>query len=226
MNRGLGRQTPALVIAVIALFVALGGSVYAATKIRGTTIKTNSMPGNRVIAGSLPADRLPEGSVPGDRLLPGSVTGVEVDASSLDQVPSAAHAETADTAAKATSALNAANAVNAEKLAGHVAGCEFGTRPFAGACWQSVTEEFPTTAPAAAATCAANGGELPDALALAAFSQEPGIKLAAEGEWSGDVTNVSGSNLYAVVTISATGAVSSTLSTAIRHYRCVIPLLS
>jgi hypothetical protein len=229
MKRGIGRQTPALAlaIAVVALFAALGGSVYAAaTRIGGRTIKVNSMPGNRVVIGSLPANRLRKGSIRGDRLFPGSVTGVQVDASTLDQVPSAAHADRADSAAAAGSALNAANAVNAEKLDGYSAGCKPGTRFFAGACWQSVSAEFPATAPVAAASCAAQDGELPDALTLAAFSQEPGIKFAAEGEWSGDVTNVSGLDAFAVVTISATGKINFVVSTATRRYRCVIPLLS
>lgn len=226
MKRGIGRQAPALAIAVVALLAALGGSVYAATRIDGTTIKANSMPGNRVVVGSLPANRLQKGSIPGNRLFPGSVTGVEVDASTLDQVPSAVNAEAADTATSAGSALNAANAVNAEQLAGFEAGCKPGTRLFAGACWQSVSEESPATAPIAAATCAAHGGELPSALTLAAFSQQPGIKLAAEGEWSGDITTVSGLDSYAVVTVLQTGKLNSDVSTVSKRYRCVIPLLS
>jgi hypothetical protein len=238
MDRGLGRQAPAMAIAAIALFAALAGSVYAAAKIDGRTIKVHSLPGNRVIRGSLPANRFRKGAIPGnrlrkgsvlgDRLRPGSVTGVQVDASTLAQVPSAAHAETAASAASAAragSALNATNAVNAERLDGHVAGCGGGTRPFAGACWQTVGEELPSTAPAAAAACAAHGGELPDALALAAFSQQPGIQLRAGGEWSSDVTNVSGLDAFALVTILPSGKIDSAVSTETRPYRCVIPLL-
>jgi hypothetical protein len=223
MDRGLGRRTPALAIATIALFAALGGSVYAATQIDGRTVAPNSLPGNRVRIGSLPPNRLQVGSVPGDRLTPGTVTGVEVDASTLDQVPEAAHAESADSARRAETA---ASADSAESLDGREAGCAPGTRFFAGACWQTVNSENPATAPAAAADCASHGGELPDALTLVAFSKQPGIKLAPESEWSGDVTNVSGTNVYGVVTISATGAVDSAISTAAKHYRCVIPLVS
>ncbi len=42
------RPSAALVVAFIALFVAAGGSVYAATKISGTQIKKNSIPTNRI----------------------------------------------------------------------------------------------------------------------------------------------------------------------------------
>jgi len=226
MNWGIGRRMPALVIAAIALFAALGGSVYAAAKIDGSTVKPNSLPGNRVVVGSLPPNRLQEGSIPGKRLAPGSVTGVEVDASTLDQVPSAVHADSADAAQTAGSALSAVNAVNAEKVDGHDASCGPGTRHFAGACSQTVTNEAPASAPIAASVCASRNGELPDALALVAFSQQPGIELAEGDEWTGDVTNVSGLDSYAVVTVSADGKANFVVSTASKRYRCVIPLVS
>jgi hypothetical protein len=72
------------VVAVIALFLALGGSVYAAGKINGKTVKRNSLPGNR-----LKAD---------------SVTGLQVNEGSLGVVPNAGNA---------TNAVNATNATNA-----------------------------------------------------------------------------------------------------------------
>jgi hypothetical protein len=63
------RLTFSNVIAVIALFVALGGSVYAANKISGKTIK--------------------KGSEPGNRLKKNSVTGTQVKESTLGAVPNA-----------------------------------------------------------------------------------------------------------------------------------------
>ena len=42
------RLTFANVVAVMALFVALSGTVYAAGKISGTQIKKSSEPGNRI----------------------------------------------------------------------------------------------------------------------------------------------------------------------------------
>lgn len=216
---------PATILAALALFVALGGSVYAAGRIDGATIKPNSLPGNRVVVGSLPPNRLPEGSIPGNRLLPGSVTGTQVDSSTLGTVPSAAHAQAADTAQNAANALRAESAANAERLSGRRAGCTGSTQEFGGACWQKFAGEAAVTAPAAAASCASQGGGLPEALALAAFAVQPGVGLAAAGEWSGDITNVSGPKLYAVVVVAPSGDVSSTLSTETRRFRCVLPLL-
>ncbi|HYJ21539.1 MAG TPA: hypothetical protein VEW07_05905, partial [Solirubrobacterales bacterium] len=159
-------------------------------------------------------------------LAPGSVTGIQVDASTLGQVPSAVHADNADSARDAQTALNAVNAIDATRVNGYRAGCKPPARFFAGACWQSGSSEAAVSAPAAALACATQGGELPGALALAAFSQQPGIALAAGDEWTGDVPVVSGPGLYAVVTVSPSAVISSAASTATKKYRCVIPLLS
>lgn len=225
MVRGIRRQAPALVLAAVALIAALGGTVYAAGKINGHAIKVKSVPGNRLAPGSVPGNRLKPGAISGSQLGPGSITGIQVDASTLGQVPSAAHADSADSARDAQTALNAVNAEDARTVNGYAAGCDAGTRLFAGACWQTGASETALNAPDAAVACANQGGELPDALSLTAFSKQPGITLANGDEWSGDVTNVSSADVYAAVTVSAAGVVNSASSTATRKFRCVIPLV-
>jgi len=225
MGKKLWRQGPALAVAGLALMVALGGTVYAAGKISGKAIKVKSLPGNRLALSSVPGNRLKPGAIKGSQLAPGSITGIQIDASTLGQVPSAVHAETADSAKDAETALNAANAGNAKTVNGYEAGCKAGTRAFAGACWQVAAGSTALNAPAAAAACAAQGGELPDALSLAAFSQQPGVVLAAGDEWSGDIPVVSGVDVYAVVTVAPDSKVSSSISTATKKFRCVIPLV-
>jgi hypothetical protein len=65
----------AMIVAVIALFGAtLGGTVYAASKISGKSIKKNSLPGNRIKKNT--------------------VTGKQVKESSLGKVPKAGNADT------------------------------------------------------------------------------------------------------------------------------------
>ncbi len=66
------------VVACIALFVALGGSVYAAGKISGTQIKAGSIPGNRIKPKSLA----------GKQIKPKTLTGKQIKANSLgaDQI--------------------------------------------------------------------------------------------------------------------------------------------
>lgn len=225
MSRGLRRQAPALIVAGLALVAAMGGTVYAAKKIDGRSIKAKSMPGNRLAIGSVPGNRLKPGTIQAAQLAPGAITGIHIDASTLSQVPSAVHAQQAESAKDAETALNAANAENAKTLNGYEAGCKVGTRLFAGACWQVNTNESALSAPAAAASCASQGGELPDALSLAAFSQQPGVVLDKGDEWTGDLTNVSGADLYAAVTVSSSAVVNSAVSSSTRKFRCVVPLV-
>jgi len=231
MGQGKRLPSPALVVSTLALFVALGGTVYAAQKLNGRAIKVKSLPGNRLKLGSVPANRLKPGTLGAAGLAQpgGPITGAEIDELSLGQVPEAAHAETAEfaqAAGEAQTALNAVNAVNASTVNGHSAGCLPGTQQFAGACWQSLASETALSAPAAATSCAAQGGALPEALQLAAFSQQPGVTLANGNEWSSDIPVVSAPGLYGVVTVAASGEVASDGATNTHKFRCVIPLLT
>jgi hypothetical protein len=226
MGRGLRQQAPALVVACVALIAALGGTVYAAGKISGKTIKVKSLPGNRLALASIPGNRLKPGAISASALAPGSITGLQIDTATLGQVPSAFHADRADSAQDAQTALNAVNAIDALKVNGHTAGCRPPARFFAGACWQTGPSDAAVSAPAAALACATQGGELPSALALAAFSQQPGIALAAGDEWTGELATFTSLNAYSVVTVSASAAVGSALSTVAKKYRCVIPLVA
>jgi hypothetical protein len=235
MGQGIWRQSPALVVAAIALFVALGGSVYAAkqAKLNGKAIRAKSLPGNRLKPRSVPANRLKPGVLSGARIST-PLTGFDINELTLGMVPDAAHAERADTAQSATdaqTALNAVNAIDAQTVNGHSAGCRPGTRLFAGACWQSSPSVAAATAPLAAAECAAQGGTLPGALDLAAFAKQPGVNLHEDEEWSNDIVSFTAKDAFAVATVTASGAVDSGLfnksgSSETRHYRCVIPLLT
>jgi len=253
MGQALRRQSPALVVAALALFVALGGSVYAAkrAKINGRAIRAKSIPGNRLKPRSVAPNRLKPHSLTArllkrhsigvELLKPGTIPEIAADAPldgsdinelSLGQVPSAAHADAADTAQSAVdaqTALNAVNAVDAQTVNGHSAGCMPGNRPFAGACWESA-QSTAANAPTAARKCASRGGELPGALALAAFAEEPGVNLDSEDEWSSDIVNFTFENVYAVATVSDAGKVGSGVfnpggTIDLHPYRCVIPLL-
>lgn len=233
LRPGMRLPSPGLVIALLALFVALGGTVYAAghrAKLDGRTIRVKSLPGNRLKPGSVAANRLSPAALAmlGDRGASGPVTGAEIDELSLGQVPEAAHAESADSAqsaVEAETAFSALSAIEASKVNGHEAGCLPGTEAFAGACWQASASETALGAPAAAASCAAQGGTLPEALQLAAFAQQPGVTLDKGDEWSSDIPVISEKDVYAVVTVSASGNINFAASTKPHKFRCVIPLL-
>ena len=68
------------VVACLALFIALGGSVYAAGKISGKQIKRNSVPGNRIKVKTIPANRIK----------PKSLTGAQINQKTLTDVTAAA----------------------------------------------------------------------------------------------------------------------------------------
>lgn len=232
MRRGIRLPSPALAVSALALFIALGGTVYAAKKARidGKTVKVKSLPGNRLALRSIPANRLKPGvlEAAGADQKGALITGAEINELSLGQVPNAAHAETADYAKSATdaqTALNAVNAITAQSVNGHEAGCMPSTQAFAGACWQSSSSETAVSAPAAANSCAVQGGTLPEALQLAAFAHQPGVALDGGEEWSSDITSYTGPDLYSVGTVSAAGVVASAGSTKTHKFRCVIPLL-
>jgi hypothetical protein len=217
--------SPALLIACLALFVALGGTVLAATKIDGRTIRVKSLPGNRLAVGSLPGNRLQSGTIPGSRLAPGSVKAEQIDLGSLGSVPNADHATSADTARHATTATAADHAADATTVNGHAVGCPAGFRQFAGACWDLHPSEVMLTAPEAAAACSAVGGELPEGLGLMQFATIPGVQLAVGGEWMNQVW-VTSDTTYSVYVLTSDGHFVLRLPSEPHHYRCVVPFLS
>ena len=207
--------SPALLVACLALFVALGGTVLAATKISGRTIKVKSLPGNR----------LEVGSVPGNRIAPGSLKGGQIDVGTLGQVPDAAHATSADEARHAKTAVTADHATDASTINGRTVGCAEGQRQFAGSCWDITASANALSATDAAAACAAVGGELPEALALTALTRQPGIQIAVGGEWTRDVANPGASYLLTVAYLSESGSIEGSSADTPRRFRCVSPLL-
>src|SRR6202034_63002 len=97
-------------IALAALFVALGGTGYAAVTINGSSIKN--------------------GSIAGKKLKKHTLHGTQINVKKLGTVPAA---KKASSATSATSATTAATATNATELGGHPAsaylttGCQNGT---------------------------------------------------------------------------------------------------
>lgn len=77
------------VVACLALFIALGGSVYAAGKISGKQIKRASLPGNRIKPKSIAASRIQPKSLTGRQFKRNSLTGKQIDQSTLTKVSAA-----------------------------------------------------------------------------------------------------------------------------------------
>jgi hypothetical protein len=209
------RPSPALVIACLALFVALGGTVLAATKIDGKTIKVKSLPGNR----------LEIGSVAGNRIAPGSLDGSRIKADTLGQVPNAAHAGAADSARHAETATAADHATDATTINGHAVGCAPGRRQYAGACWDVQPSIPAVNAYEAAGTCAARGGELPDLIALLMFDRQPGVAFPVDGEWTTSEEPVA-TDSWAIAIVEGGVHVNVKQPDAVNRFRCVTPLVT
>lgn len=77
-------------IAVAALFFALGGTAYAASKISGSQITPKSIPANRIKPKSLTATQIKQGSITGTQIKAGSITGTQVNGATIKGVSAAA----------------------------------------------------------------------------------------------------------------------------------------
>ena len=101
------RPSPAAVIAVIALFLALGGAAYAGFKVGTQDIEN----------GAVTRAKLANGAVTREKLRRDAVTGLKLDEATLGQVPSAQTANQANTANEA----NTVNGLSLRKFAGRAA---------------------------------------------------------------------------------------------------------
>lgn len=116
MGTRVKRPSPAMIIAIIALFAALSGTAFAAlgkntvgTKqlkknaVTAAKIKNNAVTTSKLKGSGVTAAKLANNSVTTDKIANGAVTGAKIQASSLGTVPNA---------------TNATNATNAQNLAG------------------------------------------------------------------------------------------------------------
>ena len=110
MLRRIGRPSPALVIACISLFIALGGVGYAAA--------TGSIDGREIKNNSVASKDVKNSSIVGKDVKNNSLTGSDISESKLGKVPLATSADTA-------SAANTANTANTAGSAGSVGGLRF-----------------------------------------------------------------------------------------------------
>ncbi|HYU59643.1 MAG TPA: hypothetical protein VEK39_02685 [Solirubrobacterales bacterium] len=104
MNRIVGkRPSPAMVIAILALFVALAGVGVAAVKLKKNSVLSK---------------HIKNGEVKSVDVEDNGMTGTDIDESTLGLVPNAQSAETATSAQTAASAQTASSAASAEQVDG------------------------------------------------------------------------------------------------------------
>ena len=105
----LGRPSHGTVVAYLALFIAIGGSAYAAKQLPKNSVGTKQLKKNAVTK-----VKIRKNSVNGPRVKNNSLTGADIKLTKLGTVPSARSAATAGTAntANAASTANTANVAN------------------------------------------------------------------------------------------------------------------
>jgi hypothetical protein len=88
-----------MVVALLALFIAMAGTGYAATQLPANSVGSNQLKKNAV-----ERVKIKNNAVNGAKVLDGSLAGADIKESSLAKVPSAALADTATTSTHAAAA--------------------------------------------------------------------------------------------------------------------------
>jgi hypothetical protein len=140
----IGRPSPALVIAVIALIAALSGTAYAA-------LGKNSVGTRQLKAKAVTAGKIANNAVTSAKVAQNSLTGSDINLSALGTVPSA---------------VSATSAGNANTVGGHAANCPAGTTLIRGVCFDAASRGPAPNLGAASDACAASGGWLPTPMQL------------------------------------------------------------
>jgi hypothetical protein len=207
LGRLRSRLTYANVMATIAVFIALGGTGYAAIH-----LPRNSVGRSQLRTHAVSNSKLAVGAVTASRVRANSLTGAQINEGTLGTVPAA------------TAAGAAQNAANADRLNGVSAAdlrvrCPGGTVPYAGACFE-VGQRGATDWGSAALTCARAGRRLPSVDELEVFGQVANVGFAGE-EWTNDVVSAPAGN---VITATASGGTDIANGGTAHAYRCVSSL--
>jgi hypothetical protein len=141
------------VIALLALFIALGGAAYAGTKINGSSIKNGSVGGGKLKNETITAGKLKKGTITAAQIRNETLTGAQIEVGSIDAsklnlsglgtVPLAQAAITASKADSAKTATTAATATSAD-IATHAESA--GTAKTAETATSATTAETATSA--------------------------------------------------------------------------------
>jgi hypothetical protein len=191
LGRFRGRVNSAHVLALIALFVALGGTSYAAVRINGKNVKRGTLSGRA----------LKSRTITGAKIKQDSLGGTEIAESKLAKVPSAATADTATTA----------SSVGGRSAASLEVKCPTGTEAAGGVCME-LTQRAAKDWNGASIDCGARG--LPNLSQLLSFiSTHPGLTGT---EWSSDLFDAA---TLGVIDMS-TGIVAASGNTP-HPYRCM-----
>jgi len=186
--------SPAMVVACVALFVALGGTTVAASR-----LARDSVGAAQIRAGAVRTAELRDGAVTGDKVANRSLTGADIDVARLGKVPSAGNADT---------------------VKGHRVGCPAGTRPAVGVCVET-SLRAPLGLLDAVAACAQAGRGLPTTSQLLGL-RAIGIPIADPELTAETAAGSAGTTPLAQRVLHADGTtIVQEPTSAPRSFRCV-----
>ena len=198
--------SPAMIIAIVALIVALGGTALAAG------LGKNSVGTKQLKSKAVTGPKIANNAVNGTKVANGSLSGTDINLAALGTVPNA----TAST-----------EAGNANTVAGHPASCPGGTVLVRGVCFDQNASGPVEKVEDASDGCTAKGGYLPDPLELSSTS---GVLDLGNGTGEGQreftdtyYGNTSGS-AYSTIFVSQTELKEGAFNTGGR-YICAYPLV-
>ncbi len=210
-KRRIGMPSPAMIVAITALIVAMGGSAYAAFR-----VPPNSVGSRQLKAKSVTGGKIANATISGGKIAEETITGQNIKLSALGTVPSAA---------------NAANASNAATLGAerHAAACPANTTLIRGLCFDTRSNPVANSLDEAAEACAAKGGYLPTPMEL--YSTKGILDLGLGTEPSQQqytdalYGTVGGGHLEETVVVDGVGPPKEYAADLPSAYTCVYPLV-
>lgn len=208
------RPSPALVVAIIALIAALGGTAWAASSLPKNSVGTKQLKNGAVTTG-----KIANNAVNGSKVKNGSLTGADINLEKLGTVPNAGESE---------KALRAAALVDSEgKL--RTAGCPNGATLVRGICFDVNLNPAVHEVQQAADGCAAKGGFLPTvmelysaraAVNLGSFASPPNFAIT-DSLFADPV----GKSHYSVMGVEKDGTIQIFENPVEARYICAYPLV-
>lgn len=202
----ISRPSPAMIVALIALFAALSGSAYAA-------LGKNTVGSKQLKAKAVTTGKLANNAVNSAKVAKGSLTGEDINVGALGTVPNA---------------TSASQAGNSNTVGGHAASCPGSTTLIRGVCFDSSPNSAAPNLKAAADSCAAKGGFLPSVMALYSTRQVLNLGTGAGTDHMFTDSYYSavgtGSN-YTTVVVDGTGKISEQSVDSASAFICAYALV-
>ncbi len=201
--------TYANVMASVAVFIALGGSAYAAFRVPPNSVGTRQVKAEAITTG-----KIANGAITAAKVAEGSLTGADLNLPVLGTVPQAA---------------NATNAANANMVGGHSASCPPETTLIRGLCFDSQSNPEAPNLEAAAVDCAQKGGWLPSPMEL--YSTQGTLQLgnglgASQHQFTDTLYSAPRTdNEYTTIVVNGSRAPQEQPAGDPSAYYCVYPLL-